>query len=792
MPGAPPSDEPLFGDLLRFFRLRGAWTQEQLSTRTGVSVRAIADMERGRARAPQRRTAELLAAGLELSEAEADGLLSARRTSRNRAAEQGEAPCALPEAITDLAGRAPELARLTEVGDEQQLVVAVVHGAPGIGKSTLAVHAAHRMAGRFPGGRFFLDLRGMDDEPLPPADAAHLLLRAMGVATDSIPADGEHRLARYRSLLATRKVLLLLDNSATEAQVRPLLAHSPGSVVLVTSRNTLAGLDAVVRVEPGLLDRQQAVDLLSAIAGAERVAADLPAARRVAELCDGVPLAVRIAGNRLAGMPASPMGALVTELADERRRLSALAVGDVQVRAAFATSYRHLRAESAELFRRLAVIPGTDTGADLAAVAADQPVEVAERALEDLLDASLLRAGTSPDRYGCHDLLRVFAAELLTREEGAAEAERKRATTGKWLLDKAVEAALGFRPEQPATPGEQFPDQGAAADWLAVETANWRGALRAAVLAGRHRLVLDVATAMHWYSDSRGDAELWLEVFTAGEAAATALGSVRDQAVQLNFLCWTVATLFGDPVRGKELSLRAAKAAKAAGDLVEQGWAEVYRGAVERMFGDLPEAVRRVESACALFHRAAYGTGEALARSFLGELLHKAGRFEEAVAAQRQEIARYRVTMADDGQNLGVMLTRLAEGLLALGELDETMAVVDEAERLFDDSRAATSLTYVRYLRGVVLTRRGDLAAARECLTGALVGIPHPSDEVDVLAALGDVDEAVGDRESAHDHRAKALELAERFDVQSMRERADRIRSAMDAAVAPAGARSTP
>ncbi|MET1072712.1 MAG: NB-ARC domain-containing protein, partial [Umezawaea sp.] len=761
-----------------------AWTQEQLSSRTGVSVRAIADMERGRARVPQRRTAELLATGLELSGAEAEGLLAARRTSRSRVVEAEDGVCALPEAITDLAGRAPELALLTEAGDREQLVVAVVHGAPGIGKTTLAVHAAHLMADRFPGGRFFLDLRGMDDEPLPPADAAHLLLRAMGVAPDAIPADGEHRLARHRSLLGTRKVLLLLDNPATEAQIRPLLAHSPGSVVLVTSRNTLAGLDAAVRVEPGLLDQDQAVDLLGAIAGAERVAADVPAVRRVADLCGGVPLAVRIAGTRLAGTPERPVAALVAELADERRRLSALAVGDVQVRAAFATSYRHLRAESAALFRRLSVLPGTDTGVELAAIAADQPAAVTEGVLEDLLDAGLLRAGTSPDRYAFHDLLRVFAGELLDHEEGAAEAGRRREATGEWLLATAIAAALRFRPEQPSASGGRFPDQAAAADWLAVETANWRGALRAAARAGRHRPVLDVATAMHWYSDSRGDAELWLEVFTAGEAAATALGSVRDQAVQLNFLCWTVATLFGDPVRGRELSRRAAEAAKAAGDLVERAWAELYRGAVERMVDDLPEAVRRVESAAALFHEAAYDTGEAIARSFLGELLHKAGRFEEAVAAQRHEIARYRATAATDGQNLGLMLNRLAESLLALGRLDETMIVVDEAERLFEDSRATTSLTVVRYLRGVVLTRRGEQAAAPECLTRALVGPLHPADEVDLLVALGDVDEAAGDRESAHDHRTRALELAGRFDVQSMREKEDRVRAAMGAAVA--------
>ncbi|MEU5692071.1 helix-turn-helix domain-containing protein [Actinosynnema sp. NPDC020468] len=776
-----------FGDFLRFYRLRAPMTQEELAERTGVSVRAISDMERGRARSPQRRTVELLSDGLGLSEEDAREFTGLARAGRRTAVveEKPDLPrlgtaCALPPVLTELTGRAAEQRALDgfarDAESSPRLQIAVVHGPPGAGKTALAVDAGHRLADRFANGCLFLDLRGMDPEPLTAERAVHRLLRGFGVDERKIPSDHDDRLAFYRSLLRDRAVLLVLDNAANEAQVRPLLTTSPGSMVLVTSRNTLAGLDARHRVALELLDGERAVELLGVVAGAHRVVAEPQAARRVARLCGGVPLALLIAGNRLASRPQWSIAHLADQLEDERHRLSVLTAGDLQVRTAFEISYHQLTPAASRMFRLLALVPGPDTSPELAAVVTGEPVGVATAALEELADSSLIGISDTPGRYRGHDLLRVFARERLERDEDAAGARTTADRVRDWLLAVATKAALHFDHDQPdqrvvIDGPDPVPDRESAHRWLAEEQAHWRGALRSAAARGEHRKVLDVATAMHWYSDLRGTGELWREVFGAGATAARALGDGRAVAEQLNYVSWALYVLSGQPREALAVHHQAAAAAVEARYPRAEAWAWYYRSAIERRLGSAEEGVRQCRRAVELFERADYPTGHYLALSMLGSMLHSVGEFDEAVAVQRRSVAHYRATATAPGNDelLSMVLTRLAESLAKSGDLPGALELLDEAEELFRKHGATTGVARVRLLRGLALIRAGRLGQAREQLVSALDEARWTETRIEILAHLADVADESGDHAQAREHRVRALAECDRYDTPAVR-----------------------
>ncbi|MBW4719870.1 XRE family transcriptional regulator [Saccharothrix obliqua] len=753
-----------FGDLLRAHRRRARLTQEELADGSGVSVRAISDMERGRARGPQRRTVEALAGVLALAPAELDALAAAAK--RGRARRQPEvAPCALPPDVSDLTGRDHALAALGEVvAGPGATSVVVVHGPPGAGKTSLAVRAGYRFGPRFADGCFFFDLRGMDTRPVHPAEVVHRVLLALGVQRP--PGSEAERSDLYRELLRTRSTMLVLDNAADEAQVRPLLATGRGSLVLVTSRQVLGGLAAVARLGLDVLDRDASVALLGAIAGPARVAAERGAAQEVARLCGHLPLALRIAGNRLAGRPKWTVGHLAGQLADERRRLTALTSGDLQVRTAFEMSYRQLAAKAASLFRRLSVVPGATFTPDLAAVVAGVDRHEAEDTLEELVDASLLDTAETPGRYAFHDLIRVFAGERLVDEEPDHDDTRRRLVS--WLIGTAVAAAGFFGPDARATPTGSLRDKDDAGAWLAAETGNWLGALRWAGAHGMHRAVLDLATAVHWYSDQRGRGETWAEVFTAGVAAARALGSVRDEAVQLNFLTWTRCVLLRDPERALALHADAWRAAVAAGDVKEQAWAVHYRAASEMRAGDLDSARDSAIRARELFRAADYPLGEQISSSCLGLVLHALHRYEEAAAVHRALLETVRAgrldlspVMADEMQ--ASLLVRTAESLAELGRWAEVRVAATEALHHAVAATAPGSACDARYLLGLARYRLGDAVGARADLVAAAASVderrPHRASAVlgllaDVLDELGDPAAAVRCRERAAGSRS--------------------------------------
>lgn len=755
-----------FGEFLRFYRRRATLTQEDLAARTGLGVRTLSDLERGRVQTPQAQTVGLLVAGLGLDGTEAAEFVALARSSEAVQPRPERIDCA-PPPVDSLIGREPEQQQLAEhvcrATASSVLDVVVVHGPPGVGKTSLAVDAAHRFADQFTDGSLHLDLRGMDPTPLSAERAIARLLRAFGVPDARMPSDPSDRLRLYRSMLRERTVLLVLDNAANEAQIRPLLAASPGSLVLVTSRNVLAGLDSKYRLDLGPLRHDGAVALLAATAGADRIKQDLRAADLVAGLCGGVPLALAIAGHRLTGRTTWSLGHLADQLSDERERLDVLATGDVQVRTAFELSYRLLAPETAVIFRRLALIHGPDTSVELAAVAADVSVDDAETLLEELVDASLLRPDV-PGRYSFHDLIRDYARERLHSEEPDLHTHRLR--TRDWLLTTAMRAASAFLPDDKGAS-----DLASADRWLSAELANWRGAFREAVDDGAHEQVLSLARSMHWYSDHRGPGDLWREVYTAGVNAARELGEREQQAQQLNFVCWVYMARHTNIPLAMRWHEEALRVAEECGSLIETAWAHYYRAGIVTRTGDHEEGVAHSRRAAKLFREAGEPMYEVISLSYSGVLLQRLGRLTEAVGTHRACVAAERTLRdAQRGvalENAAQLLLRLADALVAAGDHDEALDVAAEAEELVGQG-AANLRSMARLTRGRTLLSADRLAEAREQLTGAVEALSDPEVKVSVLMELAGLCDRMGDQDAAIRHRVRALAESERYESPGM------------------------
>src|SRR6185437_7719146 len=273
------------------------------------------------------------------------------------------APAQLPADITDFTGRKTQLAtvaHLAGAADRSATVLITIAGQAGSGKTALAVHAAHRLRAHYPDGQLFVDLRGTQAQPLAATDVLARFLRALGVDRMAIPDDAEERAALYRSRLADRRLLILLDDAACEAQLRPLLPGTPGCAVLVTSRARLSGLGGAQRVDLDVFAPDQAIELLARVAGPQRVAAEPVSAREIVRLCGFLPLAIRVAGARLGARPHWPLSRLEADLTDEGTRLDTLRLGDLEVRASLARSYDTLDVIARRALRLLGLIEAAD------------------------------------------------------------------------------------------------------------------------------------------------------------------------------------------------------------------------------------------------------------------------------------------------------------------------------------------------------------------------------------------------------------------------------------------------
>jgi hypothetical protein len=630
--------------------------------------------------------------------------------------------CALPSVAADLVGRERELEWLRNERAKGGVVAVVGH--PGVGKTALAVSAAHELTPGFPGGSLAVDLRGMDERPLTARAALEKLLRAMGVPSAQIPAVEDDQSNLLRVLAESRRILLFLDNAADEAQVRPLLVTVPGCLTLITCRGVLAGLDSVRRLWLAPLSDADAVRLIERIAGADRVAAEPAAARELVELCGSLPLAVRIVGNRLATRPHWTLAYLVSQLRDERVRLGSLSAGDLRVQAAFEMSYRRLSPAARIVFRRLAVVPGADFGESLATAVSDTPQAVVG-CLDELADASLLQA-SAPGRFTFHDLIRIFAAERMALDEEPATQDRLRETVLRTLLGTAVAAARLFFPDATEqTDAAPFSTRHEAGEWLSREGTNWVAAQRIAAGLGWHREVLELAKTMHWYSDSRIPERPWEEIFQFGLAAARALGSRTDEVEMLNQLGWAQYMRLGENETALVTHGEALAAAQDIGDRKEQAWAHGFMGMELVRLGRPEEALVHTRQADALSGELDDFPLQSSMRNALGVTLRAVGSYQEALAVHRQLLAdmeRRRDESAPDVAQwmMANVLDEIAPCLAALGRWRSAAETFQEARLLFAANGIGYRAARSAVGEGEAWREVGEYAKARACLREAL------------------------------------------------------------------------
>jgi tetratricopeptide (TPR) repeat protein/transcriptional regulator with XRE-family HTH domain len=688
------TDGESVGALLRAHRHTAKLTMEELSEASGVSARAISDMERGHTRSPQRRTLKAIIDALRLDPEDERVLLNAAAAAREIPAAREPGYCELPRDITDFTGRAAELAQLKALAYQgtasSPAVIAVVTAPAGMGKTALATHATRLLAGGCPDGQFFVDLQGIDPEPLDPTEALARLLKALGIAERRIPVGEAERSELYRGTLRGRRCLIVLDNAANELQVRPLLPAGSASMVVITSRRPLSGLENVHRLPLAPLSRAESAELVAAIIGTSRAGAESAAVDHVGELCGNLPLALRIVGNRLLSRPGWTVQHLAARLDDEERRLANLSVGDLHVEAAFAVSYRQLTPPARSLFRRMSLVPGTDSGVHLAAVLAQSGVADTEDLLEELVELGLLQSAYE-DRYRFHDLVRLFAARRLSDEESPANRETACRRMLDWLLEVAVVAGRWFDPEYAPPPANwsrliSLPTAESAMAWLRAESENWLAALQAVAAAGDHTRVIDVAEAMHWFSDKWTYWGNWQEVYALSSAAAHALGDPGLEALHLNYLAWACAVCMSQYQDAIDAATRALTIAAETGDTPQQAWAYYYTAWSCLRLGDYARAEQHAREAV-VGMEAAGDQGYPQALGVLGDSLRGLGRLEEALDCHLrcvtllQGLDSQHLPAAGEGV-LGVSLNRLGLTYAAMSSWRQAAERFDQAARL--------------------------------------------------------------------------------------------------------------
>lgn len=687
-----------FASLLHDHRLSANLSQEELAERAGLSVQAISMLERGVRSAPRASTIEVLAAALGLDEAQRQALIAAarRRPARPDLAA-GQVPRELPRPPADFTGREAELAALCDLLDPAtaRMGLVVIDGMAGVGKSALAIQAAHRLvaAGAYPDGQLYVDLHGASPglTPLDPQDILGRLLRSLGLDPGSEPRDVEEAAARFRSLVATRRLLLVLDDARAADQVRLVLPGSPSCAVVVTSREPLASVDAARTLRLDVLPPAPALELLARIAGEERIAREPAAATAVVRACGQLPLALKIAGARLAIRPQWTVHDLAERLADAAQRLQALQVGDLAVQASFETSLRALTEsgdpvdlDAAAAFGLLSVPDGHDLGLAGAARLLGRPEAAARNVLERLVDVRLLETVGS-GRYRFHDLVRLYAREHAARSYPESERMAALARLAGFYTATAWRTLSLLRPGDrragTADPrwtggGLAFPDTSAALAWLEAE----RGNLVAAILQATHsadgscprELAGQLSRALFGFFVVRGHWQDWVRV---NQAVLDAARRAADRAGEANALA----------------------------DL----------GSAYEWLGRYPEAIANHGEALALFRELGDGDGEAGSLNNLGSIHDRLGRLPEAIACLRESLGIFRRLGKRRGEatslnNLGVAYRRL-------GRHDDAIACLQESLDLFRELDAVMAQANTLMHIGVVHGQQDRLAEAIAC-----------------------------------------------------------------------------
>ncbi|HEY2689650.1 MAG TPA: BTAD domain-containing putative transcriptional regulator [Streptosporangiaceae bacterium] len=565
-------------------------------------------------------------------------------------------PAQLPADVGDFTGRVLHLERLcglvTEARrqDSPAVTVAVVAGAPGLGKTALAIHAAHALRPDFPDGQLYVSLLGGRQQPVPADEVLARFLRDLGVDGSRVPVDAEERAALYRTRLAERQILIALDDARDAAQVRPLLPGTGSCAVIITSRHRLSALAGSRLIDLDVLGDDEAAELFTRVIGADRAAAEPDAVRDVLTSCAGLPLAIRIAGARLAARPGWSVRTLADRLTDQRRRMDELTAGDLAVRACFQVSFDALprsagRADAAHVFRMLGVWQGPSIDVRAAAALIGQPEQDVAGALEVLVDAHLLES-PAPDRYAFHELLRAYASDRAQADEPGPAIDDAIGRVVTWYLRTADAAASVVSPHrarvplEPAEPGREplaFGTADQALAWCEQERANLVAATRQAAERGRHDIAWKLPVAAMVCFDFHGYRTEWITTHRIGLASARAQGDQAGEAWVLNNLGMVLSQQRDNAAI--DYFAQAMAIRRETGDLQGQAQATNNLAFHYRFLGRHEEAAATLLEALDLQRQVGHRYGEAITLCNLGEACLELGRYEEATAWSQDALA---------------------------------------------------------------------------------------------------------------------------------------------------------
>ena len=643
-------------DLLRTWRERALLTQEQLAGRTGLGVRTIRRLESTGSRRPRSGSVRLLADALELTATERATLVAVARGEPGRHGEPErrvaakDVPRQLPMDVPGFTGRAEPLRELDGLlaGDgtaPATVVISAIAGTAGVGKTSLALHWAHRVADRFPDGLLYVNLRGFDPSgaPTSPAEAIRGFLTALQVAPDRIPVGMDAQAALYRSLLAGRRVLVVLDNARDAEQVRPLLPGTPGCVAVVTSRNQLTGLVATEGARPlplALLSTVEARELLARRLGDERVAAEPAAVDGIIAECAGLPLALAIVAGRTAGRPGLSLAEVACELRETRGRLDAFDTEDraTDLRTVFSWSGDRLSPAAARLFRLLGLHPGADIGEPAAASLAGVPRLRVRPMLAELTRANLLTEHT-PGRYGFHDLLRAHATELAR----TTETDDDRRAAMHRVLDHYLHTGhlaarlvnpqrepIAIDPPRSGTEPEELVDHEEALAWFITEHRILVAAVDQAANSEFDVLAWQLAWTLVTYFDRQGHWHDWASTQESALAAARRLADGPMQAQAHRGLAGAHVRLGRYDLAQLHLE-HALELAGESGDLVGQARNHQALAEVHGRQARHPESLRHAEEALELYRAAGHKGGEAMCLGNVGWCHAQLGDYRRAL-----------------------------------------------------------------------------------------------------------------------------------------------------------------
>ena len=602
-------------------------------------------------------------------------------------------PAQLPADVADFTGRDHQVRHMVELlsgagdnGDSGAVPIALVSGSGGLGKTALAVHAAHRVRGSFPDGQLYVDLLGPTPHPLPASEVLARFLRDLGVDGREIPVDEDERAARYRTILAGRRVLIVLDNAHDAAQVRSLLPGTSSCAVLVTTRSRMADLASTKLVDLDVLDDDEALTLFTRVVGDERAAAEPEATAELLLACAGLPLAIRICAARLATRSGWTIQAMANRLRDTHRRLDEMQVGDLAVRASFQVSFASLPASAqpdgidpARAFCLLGLWHGPTISSVAAAALFGAAEDLATDALETLVDTHLLEA-TSPDRYKLHDLLRVYSSERAVADLSGQARDAAIGRLLRWYMRTADAAATAVSPLRYNMPLDQagadkqltFPGVDGALAWYDSERANLVAATRQAAASGLHDVAWRLPAPLFSVFNRRGN---WADLVTTHRIALQSARQVANRQGE----AWILNNL---------------------GDALGR-------------IGD-SDSIGQLEQSLTIRHEIGDKAGEAQAANNLADAYEHLGRTDAALDVLQRALDLNRETGNRYGE--GVALSNLGAALLELKRAEDAIASLQQARRAFADVGYADGEGYVMQILGDCYQSLGRDEKALECL----------------------------------------------------------------------------